>query len=314
MLKPASLHPGDTIGIVSLASPPFRPSAVEEGKRNLEKMGFKVVLTPGIGDVNRYLAGSDQARLDAFHQLIADPTVKAIMSTRGGYGSSRLLPKLDFDLLKKNPKIIIGYSDITSILTAVTRKLGLATFYGPMLTSDLTDSVSSYSTDFLMNLLCHRKCPLDITAYPDQSKAIVYHGGKAEGELIGGCLTLLTYTMGTPYEIDTRGRILFIEEIDEAPYKLDGMLTHLINAGKFQECAGVVFGELVDCNPRNSGYPMGSFHYEEVIQERLGNLGIPVIGNLCFGHGSHKATLPLGIRASLDTAEAKLSIIESAVE
>lgn len=316
MLKPAGLHPGDTVGIVSLASPPFRPSSVEEGKCNLEKLGFKVVLSPGIHEVNRYLAGTDQSRIEAFHQMIRDPEIKAVMSTRGGYGSGRLLSKLDFALIKKNPKIIIGYSDITSILTAVTKKVDLATFYGPMLTSDFTDTVSSYSTEFLMDLVCHKKYPLDITAYPDKNKAVVITAGKTQGELIGGCLTLLIYTLGTPYEIDTRGKILFIEEIDEAPYRLDGMLTHLYNAGKLQECSGVVFGELVNCNPPscNAGYPMGSFHYEEVIHDRLGHLGIPVISNLCFGHGSHKATLPLGIKAALDTSEGKLTILESAVE
>ncbi len=313
MILPQALKSGSTIGVVSLASPPFRPSAVAEGVANLEKMGYQVKLAPHLMDVNRYLSGKDEDRLTDFHAMVQDPSIAAIMSTRGGYGSGRILTRLDFDLIKRNPKIYIGYSDITSILVAITEKTGIVTFYGPMLSSDFKDPVSGYTVDFFKRLIANGESSIPIQAYPDPQKALVIAAGKAEGALTGGCLTLLTYLMGTPYEFDTRGKILFIEEIDEAPYRLDGMLTHLYNAGKLQQCAGIAIGELVDCDPK-SGYPMGSFHWEDVLADRLGNLGIPVLANLCFGHGPHKATLPLGVRARIDTVSREMTLLEASVQ
>ncbi|MCG8643625.1 MAG: LD-carboxypeptidase [Desulfobacterales bacterium] len=313
IIKPPKLKKNDTIAIVPLASPVFRPSALLEGKKTLESMGFNVRIAET--ECRRYLAGTDNERADAFHRLIRDPSVNAIMSARGGYGSGRLLPLLDYTLIKKHPKIIIGSSDITSVLTAVTKVTGLVTFYGPMLGSDFLHNASHYTCDDFKQVLSEKAVPHHITRCPGSAGPLVICSGSAEGTLFGGCLTLLNYSLGTPFEIDTRDKLLFIEDVGEAPYRIDGMLTHLLNAGKLQECAGILVGEMVDCDPPkfSTEYSMGSFHWEEVLYDRLAGLGIPVMANLCFGHGRHKATLPLGVKARMDTEVLTLSLIEPAV-
>lgn len=314
MIKPKKLNQGDTIGIVSMATPPYRPSTLIDARKNMEKMGFKIIISEYATETKRYLAGDDRLRLDEFHSFVKNPEIKAIISTRGGYGSCRLLQSMDFDLIRSNPKIIIGYSDITSILTAVSKISGLVTFHGPMFTSDFNNP-TDYSLEKFKKLLIDNDVPIEIKSFPDEDKALVFSEGESEGELIGGCLTLLSYTLGTPYEIDTKGKILFIEEIGEPPHKLDGKLTHLLNAGKLHDCAGIVLGELIDCDTSEykPGYPMGNFHWEDIIQDRLGNLGIPIMANLSFGHGEYKSTLPIGTRARLDTLNKKLTLIEPAV-
>ncbi len=314
-IKPRRLSRGDTIGIVSLASPVFKPSAIDEAIQNLTRMGFRVKVSASVKKADRYLAGDDDFRLREFHRMVADPEVTAIMSTRGGYGSGRLLTRIDYELISKHPKIIIGYSDITSILLAITRLTGLITFYGPMFASEFKSPVSGFTADGFEKVLVQGELPLEIGPCPNAVDPLILSPGRAQGALVGGCLTLISYSLGTPYEIDTKGKLLFFEETREPPYKIDGMITHLLNAGKLQECAGVAIGEMVDCDPdqRPGSFPSGSFHWEEVIEERLGGLGIPILAGLCFGHGEHKATLPVGGTACLDTACRRLILTESPV-
>jgi len=308
MVKPKKLEKGDTIGIVSLASPPFGISDIMFAKKQLENMGFNVILSEYISEQYKYLAGEDDKRLQEFYRFLEDKSIKAIMSTRGGYGTGRFLRKLDFEKIKANPKIIIGYSDITSLLLAIYKKTGLVTFYGPMFTSEFASSDISYTKDKFIDTLVNLKYPIEISGC-NSDKVYIFRDGYAEGELVGGCLSLIVSTLGTPYEIDTDGKILFFEDVGEAPYRIDAMLTHLINAGKFDKLAGLVIGEMIDCTP-NRGFPMGSFHWEEVILDRIKDFSFPVISGICFGHGKQKATIPIGTKARIDTELKKLILLE----
>jgi len=314
-LKPPEIKKNDWIEVFSPASPPFQPSTIQQAKDFFQSyFGLNVKISPHTQDVFRYLAGSDEIRAFEFNRIIQDKNIKMILASRGGYGSIRILNRIKYQEIIKNPKMIMGYSDVTSLLLAVTKMTGLITFYGPMFVPEFGSSADDFTKDFLQNFLFSRT----FTDFPlyntkKEKKKIVFSKGKAAGELIGGCLSLIVSTLGTPYEIDTKGKIFFFEEIGEAPYRIDHFLTHLINAGKIQECSGIIIGHMTDCNPPryNPGYPMGTFHWEEVIQDRLGSWGIPVMGGFDFGHDDSKSVIPIGCKAEMDTEKESLMLLEN---
>lgn len=277
---------------------------LKQGEKALNEMGFQVKYDPSILDSFRYLAGSDQRRGEEVNRMFADPEVQGIFCARGGYGCARTLAFVDEEILKNNPKVFLGYSDITSFLLYLYRRCSLVSFHGPMVTIDLYKPVTDKTRASLLNALTVPKPPQDRVSLK------ILKGGFGEGILLGGCLSILVHSLGTPYEPDLRSKILFLEDIDESPYRIDRMLTHLKNAGKLQQVAGLVFGEMKRCHPSaEEGYLL-----EEVISEVLQDLTVPILFGFPSGH-THEdnLTLPMGVRARIDGEQGQLVILESGV-
>jgi muramoyltetrapeptide carboxypeptidase len=316
LIKPPALRPGDTVGLITPATYVSDPDTLALAARTVEFFGLKPKLGKNAGKRLGYLGGTDQERLDDLHAMFRDPEVKAVWPIRGGYGSMHLLDRIDYGLLRKNPKIFVGYSDITALHLAIQRYSGLMTFHGPVPISSFTPFTQSWFRKALFET-----APLGSVTNPDESNPLrpahtlrAIRPGKARGRLAGGNLSLISATLGTPYEIDTRGRILFLEDVDEQPYAIDRMLTQLRLAGKLRDAAGIVFGECHDCRPREFKPAFEStLSLGEVLDGILGSLDIPVLSGLAFGHTDDQLTLPLGATAALDAASATLTIEEAGV-
>ncbi len=316
MIKPRALERGDTVAIVYPCSRPFHPGMVAEARRKLEEAGFRA--TVGAHSLEHYgdFAGPDPSRLEDFHGAWADPRVKAILCN-GGNGAIRLLPQLDYDLIRANPKIFMGMSDVTGLHLAIHRMTGLVTLHGP---SAQNYDATLYTHTNALRALTSR-LPLGEIHHPIQEApysppyppySVVVREGRARGRLIGGNLTLICQTMGTPYEIETEGRILFLEDVGEEPHVLDSMLTQLALAGKLRAAAGIIVGEHEACEPRGT-FPL-NFSVEDLIEQHMGALGIPVVYGFRFGHTADKCVLPLGVEATLEAvgSEARVVIEEAA--
>lgn len=303
------------MGLVTPSTYVSDPDSLETVRRTIEYFGLKPKLGRNVKQRAGYLGGSIEERLADLHQMFSDPEVKAIFAIRGGYGSAQLLDRIDYDLIRRNPKIFLGYSDITAMHLAIGRMTGLVTFHGPVTLSRF----SKYTQKYFRPALFETKPLGALTNPPDDDPLRPSHTlrvirpGKARGRLTGGNLTLVSTTMGTPYEFETRGRILFLEDVGEEPYSIDRMLTQLRLSGKLQEAAGIIFGECSDCRPRDfkPGF-LSTFTLGEVLDNILGPLPIPVLSGLTIGHTSDQLTLPMGVMASLDTEAGTLTIEESA--
>jgi muramoyltetrapeptide carboxypeptidase len=306
-IKPPALQPGDMIGIVAPASN-IKRELLEAGCDTLRRTGYKPFYFDSILEKDLYFAGSADRRARELNEMFTRDDIRAIICARGGYGANYLLETLNLENIKAHPKIFVGYSDITSLLTYITDSVGLVTFHGPMVTKDFAheDGVDSASWEAALNGTSAWEVNLG-----RESGAKALQPGSAEGILYGGCLSMLVASLGTPYEIHTAGTILFIEDMAEKPYQIDRMLMQLKFAGKFADVRGIVFGEMLDCVQRkDQGYTL-----EEVILRVVGDLGMPVAYGLRSGHVSHRnITLPLGVRATLDVGrnEGSLRILESA--
>jgi len=317
VLLPKALKPGDTIGLITPASPLFEAKrTLMEAEQNLARLGFKTKAAKNIFKKHGYLAGSVQERVNDLHDMFLDPQVQAIMTIRGGYGSAQLLPHLDYQLIKNNPKILIGYSDITSLLAGIHAKSGLVTFHGPVAVSTFTDFTKEY---FFKTLTSGQAVGLiDSESFASENSSIDHvltlHKGKAEGRLIGGNLTLMQSLIGTPYDFNGDGAILFFEEVGEEPYDLDRILNHMKQAGKFDKCKGVFFDRLDSTRP-SSYRPAfnSSLSVEEVLENVFKDFDFPVCIGFSIGHIKDKPTLPLGLRARLDADRKQISILEPAV-
>ncbi len=293
------LQKGDTIGILTPASA-FNPNRLTEAISNFEQFGLKVKIAPNTLKHNGFLAGSDSERLEDLHTLFADKEVKGIFCVRGGYGASRLLPNIDFKLISENKKIFAGYSDITALLTAFWKKASLKGFHAPMGLANFTDFViDSYQKTFFEN-------GHDII-YAEQPK--ILHNGKARGKLLGGNLAVFVTLLGSEYWIDTKDKILFFEDIDEEPYRIDRFLTQLLIGGHLQQAAGIILGQFTNCETKNESDQ--SFPVQKVIQERLSNLQIPIIQGFPFGHVDKNMILPFGAEVEIDSSNASLRFLDS---
>jgi muramoyltetrapeptide carboxypeptidase len=303
-IKPTALRPGDLIGIVAPASN-IKLELLAEGCRELERLGFRTLYRPGIATSHRYFAGSDERRAAEFLEMVRNPEVRAIFCARGGYGSARILSYVEPELLRSNPKIINGASDITNLLTFLDRS-GLVGFHGPMVATAIRQGPSGYDPQILLDVLGGKavRFPLSGTA--------VLRPGAAEGRLTGGCLSQVVATLGTPYEIDTHDSILVLEDIDTKPYQIDRMLTHLKQAGKLEGVRGAVFGEMPNCVQHvHQGYSL-----EEVVMDILGETTFPVLYGFPTGHTTARANVvvPFGVRARLALgAEPVFELLEPAV-
>ncbi len=294
VIRPPALRIGDTVGIVAPAGP-IDPDALAAGCNALSAMGYKPIYLPSITQRELYFAGSAQRRLDELHEMFARPEVRAIVCARGGYGCNYLLPGLDLELIRQNPKIFVGYSDVTTLLTYINDTTGLLVFHGPMVTKDfaLVGGVDTESWQKATAGGCYKK-----TFGPDRVQSLVI--GEAQGRLYGGCLSMLVASLGTPYEIETDGTILFIEDIAARPYQVDRMLMQLKLAGKLDQVRGLLFGDFRDCDPdEGSGYTL-----QDVIMRAVGDLGVPVAYGLRSGHVcGGNITLPIGAQAKIWVAD-----------
>jgi muramoyltetrapeptide carboxypeptidase len=316
MIKPKALVQGDTIGLITPSTFVSDPERLETAERTVRYFGLVPKWGKNVGKKYGYAGGTVDERLDDLHAMFADSAVKAVFCVRGGYGSGHLLDRIDYKLIAANPKIFIGYSDITAMHLAIHKMTGLITLHGPVPTSAFT----TYTQNFYRKALFEAR-PLGELSNPPEANLLrpshrlrAVRPGKARGRLIGGNLSLVAATMGTPYEIDTRGRILFIEDVDEQPYSLDRMLTQLRLSGKLQAAAGIVWGECLDCKPKDykPSFVEGNFTTAEVVDRILGKLDVPVLSGLTIGHTDDQLTLPEGVMAELDADKGTLTITESA--
>ena len=285
IINPDCLVHGDGIGIVAPSSP-FDEKKFAEGIKIIEAMGFKVNVPADILDPMGYLSAEDTVRAGQLNRYFADNSIKAIMCARGGYGSIRLLPYLDLDLIRENPKIFIGYSDVTVLLTAFYRNCNLAVFHGPMVAG--LSEIDEISLDSLQKALTS----FDSLEYLlDECSVLKF--GKANGSLVGGNLTSLCHLVGTPYGMNCHGRILFLEDRGEALYRIDRMLMHFKLAGCFDGIKGLILGSFIDCGDYTD--------IVRVVGEIIKDLDIPIICGFGAGHGNTNLTLPLGLPVLLDT-------------
>lgn len=314
-LKPRRLNPGDTIGIVAPASAPPNPAAIDRSVEVLESLSFKVKLAPNVRKRWGFLAGSDRDRASDLMKMFSDRRVNAIICVRGGYGTARLLPLLDYQVIRANPKIFLGYSDITSLHCAFLARSGLISFHGPMLNSDfIKDNLPAFTRQSFLRTLMAPTAPGSICQGYKTKTVRVLRRGKAAGPLIGGNISILCASLGTPYQASFRNSILFFEDLDEVPYRFDRMLTHLLNAGLLQQVAGVAIGINKNCkDPKAKTATEYRQTVEDVFKERLLPLKVPVVLGLPFGHIRYNATLPVGAHVMLDADAGDLVICESAV-
>jgi len=311
-IKPKRLAPGDTVGLVLPASAAFEADEIQFAKEQMEAIGFKVVIGPHAFDKWGYFAGHDRDRAADINQMFADDAVSGIVCYTGGWGSPRVLPYLDYDLIRRKPKVLIGYSDITALLNAVHKKTGLITFHGPV-------GASTYDPFTLENFRRVVMTPEPAGLLPTPSKKpnelvdrtnriLKITKGTATGPLIGGNLTMIATLMGSPYQPDSTGAILFLEDVHEEPYRIDRMLTTLALGGMFDKPAAIIFGRCSDCGVKGP-----SLSLEEILRDRFGALPVPVISGLSFGHIEQKLVLPIGARATLDADAGTVRVEEGAV-
>jgi muramoyltetrapeptide carboxypeptidase len=310
IIKPKKLNKKDTIGIISPASSPDDLTRIEKGVKYFEKLGYRVELGENVGKYRGYLAGADEGRLKDIHSMFSNKNVKAIIAVRGGYGSPRLLDKIDYDLIKKNPKIFVGYSDITVLNNAFFKKSGLVTFSGPMLAVDFFDNVDAFTEEFFWNVVTSTK-PIGKTPLPDGEKCFSLVRGKAEGIVIGGNLALIGSILGTDYLPDFDKKILFLEDIGELPYRVDRLLNQLKLLGAFKKLSGIILGAFTDCNEIDTF--KRTLTLGEVIEDYLADLKIPVLYNFPHGHITKTVTLPIGINIKLNSAKCMVEYCEAAV-
>lgn len=308
LIRPKHLETGDTIGILAPASAPPDPKTVDRSVAVIEQLGFKVQLAPNVRLRHGYLAGSDRERARDLMRMFSDRRVNAIVCLRGGYGSARLLPLLDYHAIRQHPKIFAGYSDITSLHCALLVKAGLISFHGPMLNSDFVKpDMPAFTLDSFLRTLTQPVAPGSILQGYRRKTVKILRRGMARGPLIGGNLSLLCTTLGTPWQPSFKRRILFFEDVGEQPYRVDRMLTHLLNCGLLQQVAGIAIGINADCEDPKAGRA-GEYRQTlaDVLRERLLPLKIPVVTGLPFGHVPHNATLPVGAEAVLDAEKGDL--------
>lgn len=301
MKFPKKLTPGATIGLVATSSC-TTPEKVEKCIAKLEELGYKVKpaanLTTNYGG---YMADTGKVRADELNKMFADPEVDAIFCMRGGDGSSRIMEYLDYDMIKANPKIFVGYSDVTNLHLALTEKCGLVTFHGPMVASNMIDDFDSETSESFFSAI--NADEVFEFKNPEGFDIKVLKEGKATGRVIGGNLSLLSASIGTPYEVNTKGNILFIEEVCEPMSKIEKWTYHLRNAGKLKDCAGIILGQYTKVT--NDECP--EFDEIRCMTDIFEGLDIPVLYNVQSGHGKPMMTLPMGAECTIDTASKSIT-------
>jgi len=290
-LFPFALRKGDTIGLVAPAGP-WDEDEFARGVQILVQYGFKVKIARDLAAKDSYLAGSDQHRTAIFHEIWRDPEVRAVLAVRGGYGSLRILPAIDYPLILNQPKVFIGFSDITALHCAIFKETGLVTFHGPMVTT-----LAKHDKESLLSFF---ETLTSGTCRPITTPSVeILKSGQAAGRLIGGNLTTLVHLLSTPFEVSWRDKIVFLEDVGEAPYRIDRMLSHLKMAGRFTGIRGLILGSFTNCGD------------QEMIWSRVMDLfrdeDLPIWANFPIGHGKQNMIVPVGSEANMDSATGTLS-------
>ena len=305
-LLPAALRQGDTVGIIAPASG-FRTENFDAGCARLRQLGYRPFYLPSIVERDSYFAGSVERRLSELHEMFSRAEVRAIVCVRGGYGCNYLLPHLDLGLIRANPKILAGCSDVTTLLTYLFDRTGLVTFHAPMVAGDFSRP-NGIDMDAWSAAVSSGK-PYPRSFGPDEVQPLIE--GDAEGTLYGGCLSLLCASLGTPYEVHTEGKILFVEDRGEKPYQIDRMLMQLKLAGKFDAVNGIIFGEMLDCGQQSAT----DRTLQDLAVRILGEFKVPIAFGLRSGHVSGRSfTLPFGVNATLSVRENVALKIDAAVQ
>lgn len=305
---PPRLFPGARVAVIAPSSPASEES-LASGLGYLREMGFEPVVgrscRDGVPERGYLAAGSDTVKIDDIHWAFSDRSIDGIFCMRGGSGAGRLIRHLDADLIASHPKVFVGYSDITILHSFIASRCAFVTYHGPMVTSSNLSDENGYTRRALMYAIAgkHSGNRLVAVSNPDGCEFVSVVPGSASGELVGGNLAVLCTTLGTMCEVDTAGRIVLLEDVDEEPYSVDRMLNHLLNAGKLFDAAGILLGEFTDCEPPER---YRRRRVEDVVKDVLVPLGIPILGGLRIGHGAHNATLPLGAWAELDASSLSL--------
>jgi muramoyltetrapeptide carboxypeptidase len=314
LIKPPRLRKGDLVGLIAPGGY-TDDAAIEKAVRHIEALGFRVKQGNWLREVWGNYGGTVAARIADLHAMFRDPEVKAIWAIRGGSGCISLLKHLDYALIRRHPKILLGYSDITALHLAIRRHAGLVTFHGPVATS----TPSSYSDQHMLAVLCEPRARYTIPMAPENAQRAIQephyavrtvHAGVATGPLVGGNLSLLSALAGTPYAAGIRGGLLFIEEVNEEPYRIDRWLTQLDLALGLDSAAGVMIGICENCGPQGDG---PSLTLDETLDLHLRPLRVPAVTGYSFGHIRNQFTMPLGVRATLDTGAQTLALLEPAV-
>lgn len=309
-LKPPRLKTGDLIGIISPASRIANPARIDQGVAYLERLGYRTVTGKHILNTYGYLAGTDEERVADLHAMFANPEIKAIMCIRGGYGTPRLLSLIDYRLIARNPKIFVGYSDITSLQLAIWKRCGLVTFQGPMVGVDMPDQLDASTEELFWRLLTSPKKAGSVI--PPGTESVMLRKGKGTGRLLGGNLAHLAGAVGTVYMPSFKDALLFIEDIGEEPYRIDRMLTQLRHAKVIDQVKGVLGGQFTDCEIKDATKP--TLTVDEVLREFGQMCQPPFLAHLPFGHEAHKMTIPMGIKAKVDAGAGTLEFLEGAVK
>lgn len=299
LIKPAKLNKGDTIGILALSGACENKKNTLRAKKYFEDKGYKVILSDNIFDEYRYLAGTDEKKVEELHKFFKNPEIKMIVCSRGGYGAIRLLDKIDFDIIKNNPKILAGYSDVSAIEAMIYKKTGLITFYAPMAQSSFgVDKVSEFMEKSFFYTVTNTTKDLKIA--PDKRKSKVYYKGEARGNLWGGNLMTIASMCGLDFIPDEKF-ILFIEDLDEVVYKIDRMMNQLLNIEKFRKnITGIVVGDFLDIDSKK--------HFDELFYEIGERIKKPILSGFKITHASEKTTVPYGAQAELSTDKKVLTI------
>lgn len=312
--KPPRLKPGDAVGLVCPAAPAYSRETVQVTVESLAALGLKAKFAPHFYDRYGYLAGRDADRAADLNAMFADSSVKMVMAMHGGWGCARLLPLLDYDTIRRNPKLLIGYSDITALLLGIYAKTGLTTIHGP----EGAATWNAYTVDWFRRVLMDGEAvtfgnptKTDDTLAPTKDRIWTLRPGTARGQLVGGNLTVLCHLVGSPYLPDWRGKLLFVEDVGEDVYSVDRMLTHLKLAGILGQVAGFVFGKCTKCEPGSGGY--GSLTLEDVLTEHIAPLNVPAYAGAMIGHIADKFTVPIGINAEINAGAGTIRLLESAV-
>lgn len=314
-IKPKGLNRGDKVGIIAPSSNVTDPEDINRAIKTIEYFGLVPVLGEYIKNGTGYKTRLPKERVADLHNMFSDDDIKGIFAIRGGYGSPQILDLIDFELIKNNPKVFCGYSDVTAMNIAITQNTGLVTFHGPVLLSNFSKYTEKSFVDNIFE--GENKFPIEYKN-PDLKKGVVpmfptlvINSGTAEGELTGGNLSLISSLMGTKFEIDTKDKIFFLEDVGERPFRIDRMLTQLRLAGKFDDAKAIIIGKCEDCAPEMSGASTWDRTVNEVYFDILGDIKKPIIANMMIGHSIDRLTLPLGINARLDTSNESITLLES---
>ncbi len=312
-LRPERLRPGDSVALIGPASATFLRAEVEQARLLVEALGLKPKLGAHLTARYGYLAGRDEERAADVNAAFGDPDVRGVLAIRGGWGCARLLPHLDYDLIRRHPKVLVGYSDVTALLLAIHARTGLVTFHGPIGLSAWTPFTLGHARSVLFEAQAASFANVlvdDGRLVPENYRTRTLRPGIARGRLLGGNLTVLSHLLGTPYLPEWGDALLFLEDINEDVYRLDRMFTHLALAGVLRRVRGVVFGRCTDCDP-GSGY--GALTLEEVLDDHVTPLGVPAFSGAMFGHIDDQFTLPVGAEAELDAEAGSLRLLAPAV-